>query len=182
MARRAISSTAVSLATIIALSLVAGGVAAAIAHDEPAPIVTAAVPRIVDGPLQWEADPYHVDGTLNHRRVEDIRDWGAALERNAAAAQARRTPSRGATTPRGGSHRGYATWYECTSMVENGGDYGRSTNRSHFGRYQFSRSTWVTFGGRAETWGYATPEEQDRVFANAVAQGAESHWRPYNGC
>lgn len=67
-------------------------------------------------------------------------------------------------------------------MVEHGGSYDRSSNPSHFGRYQFSRSTWKSFGGDPATWGHATPEEQDRVFANAMRQKAYSHWTPYDGC
>lgn len=109
----------------------------------------------------------------------------AAESAQRRAAVDRRRPSRSKRTAqpsRSGAHRGYATWHDCTAAVENGGDYGRSSNRSHFGRYQFSRATWRQFGGNPDTWGHASAEEQDRVFANAVAAGAERHWRPYNGC
>lgn len=79
-------------------------------------------------------------------------------------------------------HRGYATAVECIGAVENGGDYGRSSNPGHFGRYQFSRPTWAAYGGNPATWGSASPEEQDSVFANAVAADGLSNWLPYDGC
>lgn len=84
--------------------------------------------------------------------------------------------------PSGSAHRGYATARECISMVENGGDYGRSSNPSHFGRYQFDREAWVTFGGNPDTWGTASPEEQDAVFDEAMRQEAYSRWLPYDNC
>lgn len=83
---------------------------------------------------------------------------------------------------RTGAHRGYATARECISMVENGGQYDRSSNPNHFGRYQFDMNAWVDYGGDPEDWGTASPEEQDRVFDNAMAAGAYSRWLPYDGC
>lgn len=83
----------------------------------------------------------------------------------------------------GGGHRGYATAKECVSMVEHGGSYDRSSNPSHFGRYQFSRGTWAAYGGNPETWGSASPAEQDAVFETAWASpGGPSNWLPYDGC
>lgn len=70
----------------------------------------------------------------------------------------------------------------CIIRVENGGDYGRSSNPTHFGRYQFSRSTWAANGGNPDTWGTASPEEQDRVFRNTVNRNGYSDWLPYNPC
>jgi hypothetical protein len=81
-----------------------------------------------------------------------------------------------------GTHRGYATSEECVGAVENGGDYGRSSNPGHFGRYQFSRPAWATYGGNPDTWGSASPADQDTVFANAVAADGLSNWLPYDGC
>jgi hypothetical protein len=83
---------------------------------------------------------------------------------------------------RAGGHRGYATAEECIAMVEHGGAYDRSTNPTHFGRYQFSRSTWIAYGGDPATWGSASPAEQDAVFARAMAAGGQSNWLPYDGC
>jgi len=70
----------------------------------------------------------------------------------------------------------------CIRRVENGGSYSRGTNPTHFGMYQFSRSTWVANGGDPDTWGSASPEEQDRVFRNTVNRNGYSDWLPYNPC
>jgi hypothetical protein len=73
----------------------------------------------------------------------------------------------------------------CVANRENGGDYGRSSNPDHFGRYQFSRSAWVSFGGDPSDWGSASPDEQDRVFDNAWSQGPtvqEQQWLRWDGC
>lgn len=81
-----------------------------------------------------------------------------------------------------GRHRGYATTAECIAAVENGGDYGRSSNPGHFGRYQYDRQTWIAHGGNPDDWGTASPEEQDRVFTNGVATYGTGAWAPYDGC
>lgn len=70
----------------------------------------------------------------------------------------------------------------CISTCENGGDYGRSTNPTHFGKYQYDRQTWVAHGGDPDDWGTASPEEQERVFANGTAQYGYGAWTPYDGC
>lgn len=71
---------------------------------------------------------------------------------------------------------------ECIRQRENGGSYDRGTNPTHFGAYQFSRSTWAANGGDPDDWGSASPEEQDRVFANTVARNGYRDWTPYDGC
>lgn len=71
---------------------------------------------------------------------------------------------------------------DCIARVENNGDYGRSSNPTHFGRYQFDLGTWVEFGGRKEDWGHASAAEQDRVFNNAMNAGATNRWTPYDPC
>lgn len=82
-----------------------------------------------------------------------------------------------------GNHRGYATAKECVSMVEHSGSYDRSSNPGHTGRYQFSRPTWIAFGGNPDTWENASPEEQDAVFERAWnSPGGPSNWLPYDGC
>lgn len=106
-------------------------------------------------------------------------------ERKAAAK--RSTPRPTATTS-GGSHRGYATARECVSMVEHGGSYDASSNPTHKGRYQFSRSAWISFGGIPEhwdDWSLASPAEQDAVFNNAWSQGPAvqtQQWLRWDGC
>lgn len=115
------------------------------------------------------------DWTVLAARLQERRDWYAWAAAQPAPASPRRSVSHG-------SHRGYASAVECIGAVENGGDYGRSSNPSHFGRYQFSRPTWAAYGGDPSTWGYASPTEQDAVFANAIAAGGLSNWTPYDGC
>lgn len=67
--------------------------------------------------------------------------------------------------------------------MENGGDYGRSSNPGHFGKFQFSRPTWIAFGGSPETWGHASPAEQEEVFDRAWnSPGGPGNWLPYDGC
>ena len=84
-----------------------------------------------------------------------------------------------------GWHKGYATAEACVSWTENGGDYGRSRNPSHFGRYQFSTGSWAANGGNPADWGSASPAEQDAVFATAWAKGYAyqySQWLRWDGC
>lgn len=70
----------------------------------------------------------------------------------------------------------------CILARENGGSYGRSDNPSHFGAYQFDRSTWASNGGNPADWGSASADEQNQVFANTVAASGYSSWTPYDGC
>lgn len=175
--RHAPRTTAHIAATVL---LLAAATFVAVRHEQPDPRPDASA-RFVAASAVRAA----IDADIAH----DIRSWDRAVRAAEDAERARqanrRRAARSAPTAKQsgkGRHRGYGSWQECTAMVENGGDYGRSSNRSHFGRYQFSRSTWVLFGGDPGEWGHASPADQDRVFANAVAQGASGHWTPYNGC
>ncbi len=60
--------------------------------------------------------------------------------------------------------------------------YGRSTNPSHFGAYQFDKQTWAAAGGDPAHWGSASPAEQDAAFNNYVARYGYGAWAPYDGC
>lgn len=82
------------------------------------------------------------------------------------------------------SHRGYATAEACVAAVENGGDYGASTNPTHKGKYQFSRATWIAYGGTGEEWDSwdVTPARQEEIFRNAWDSGGQSNWLPYDHC
>lgn len=77
---------------------------------------------------------------------------------------------------------GFSSTAECIAARENGGDYGRSSNPSHFGKYQYDRQTWAAHGGNPDTWGSASPEEQEAVFARGTAQYGYGAWTPYDGC
>lgn len=71
----------------------------------------------------------------------------------------------------------------CIVQREHGGSYSRSSNPTHFGRYQFSRPSWARHGGNPATWGTASPAEQDRVFLRAVADDhGYREWQPWDGC
>jgi LysM repeat protein len=70
----------------------------------------------------------------------------------------------------------------CVVERESGGDSQVMNASGHYGLYQFSESTWVAYGGNAADFGHASVAEQNQVFANALAQGGESNWAPYDGC
>jgi hypothetical protein len=92
----------------------------------------------------------------------------------AAAAQLPAAASQG--TPPGGS------FGSCVRSRESGGNYQATNAGGYYGAYQFSASTWAAYGGSPADFGNASAAEQDRVFANAIAQGGQSNWAPYDGC
>jgi LysM repeat protein len=57
-----------------------------------------------------------------------------------------------------------------------------SPNGQYWGLFQFSKPTWVEYGGEASEWGNATAAVQERVFANAMAENGAYNWTPYDGC
>jgi Transglycosylase-like domain len=70
----------------------------------------------------------------------------------------------------------------CVRSRESGGNYQATNAGGYYGAYQFSASTWAAYGGNPADYGNAGAAEQDRVFANAMAQGGASNWAPYDGC
>ena len=70
----------------------------------------------------------------------------------------------------------------CVVAHESGGNPQVMNSSGHYGLYQFSESTWVAYGGSAADFGNASVAEQNQVFANALAQGGQSNWAPYDGC
>ena len=70
----------------------------------------------------------------------------------------------------------------CVRSRESGGNYQATNAGGYYGAYQFSASTWVAYGGNPADYGNASPAQQDQVFANAIAQGGQSNWAPYDGC
>jgi hypothetical protein len=70
----------------------------------------------------------------------------------------------------------------CVRARESGGNYQALNAGGYYGAYQFSASTWAAYGGNPADYGNASPAEQDQVFANALAQGGQSNWAPYDGC
>jgi LysM repeat protein len=81
----------------------------------------------------------------------------------------------------GGSAPG-GSFGACVRAAESGGNYQAVNPGGYYGAYQFSASTWAEYGGNPADYGHASPAEQDQVFANAIAQGGQSNWAPYDGC
>jgi LysM repeat protein len=70
----------------------------------------------------------------------------------------------------------------CVVARESGGNPEVMNSTGHYGLYQFSASTWAAYGGNPGDFGNASVAEQNQVFANALAQGGQSNWAPYDGC
>jgi LysM repeat protein len=70
----------------------------------------------------------------------------------------------------------------CVVERESGGNPDVWNASGHWGLYQFSESTWIEYGGSAASFGNASVGEQEAVFMNALAQGGEFNWAPYDGC
>ena len=76
----------------------------------------------------------------------------------------------------------YSGFQQCVISRESGGNSQVMNSTGHYGLYQFSASTWAAYGGEPADFGHASVEEQNRVFGNAMAQGGEGNWSPYDGC
>lgn len=77
---------------------------------------------------------------------------------------------------------GRSGFEQCVISRESGGNSQVMNSSGHYGLYQFSESTWEAYGGSSGSFGHASASEQRRVFLNAVAQGGQSNWSPYDGC
>jgi LysM repeat protein len=100
-----------------------------------------------------------------------------------AAAPAAASTSSSARSTASGSYSGASGSYQaCVIARESGGNSQVMNSSGHYGLYQFSESTWVAYGGSAGDFGHASAAEQHRVFSNAMAQGGQSNWSPYDGC
>jgi LysM repeat protein len=82
----------------------------------------------------------------------------------------------------GGSYSGGGGFQSCVIARESGGNSQVMNSSGHYGLYQFSASTWAAYGGSAADFGHASVAEQNQVFNNAIAQGGQSNWSPYDGC
>jgi transglycosylase-like protein len=80
------------------------------------------------------------------------------------------------------SYHGSGSYEQCVIARESGGNSQVMNSSGHYGLYQFSASTWQAYGGSAGDFGHASVGEQRRVFDNAMAQGGQSNWSPYDGC
>jgi len=99
------------------------------------------------------------------------------------AAPAGASTSAPARVAASGSYSGASGSYQaCVIARESGGNSQVMNSSGHYGLYQFSASTWQAYGGSAASFGNASVAEQNRVFNNAMAQGGQSNWSPYDGC
>lgn len=86
-------------------------------------------------------------------------------------------PSQAASTYTGGG-----SFQSCVIARESGGNSQVMNSSGHYGLYQFSSGTWAAYGGNPGSFGNASVAEQNQVFNNAIAQGGQSNWSPYDGC
>lgn len=70
----------------------------------------------------------------------------------------------------------------CVVMRESGGNAQVMNSSGHYGLYQFSAGTWAAYGGDPALFGHASVAYQERIFLNALAQGGQNNWAPYDGC
>jgi len=100
-----------------------------------------------------------------------------------AAAASGSAPAQASSSVSSGYSGGASSSFEaCVIARESGGNAQVMNSSGHYGLYQFSQSTWVAYGGSAADFGHASAAEQHQVFSNAVAQGGQSNWSPYDGC
>jgi LysM repeat protein len=108
----------------------------------------------------------------------------AASAESAVVAEAPATTAQSAApaaTSWSGAYPGGA-FGACVVARESGGNPQVMNATGHYGLYQFSASTWAAYGGNPGSFGNASVAEQNQVFANALAQGGQSNWSPYDGC
>lgn len=106
-----------------------------------------------------------------------VTETTAATPTYAATASTSTSGSYGSVSP--GNYSGYQA---CVISRESSGDSQIMNSSGHYGLYQFSESTWEAYGGAASTFGHASVAQQNQVFNNAMAQGGQSNWSPYDGC
>jgi LysM repeat protein len=102
---------------------------------------------------------------------------------DAAAAQQAAAPVQAAASSASysGAYPG-GSFGACVASRESGGNPQVMNSTGHYGLYQFSASTWAAYGGNPASFGNASVAQQNQVFANALAQGGQSNWSPYDGC
>ena len=114
----------------------------------------------------------------------DMPCWKLHRSEAPAPAPATAAPTQAASTSTAtwsGAYPGGA-FGACVVARESGGNSQVMNSTGHYGLYQFSASTWAAYGGNPGDFGHASVAEQNQVFANALAQGGQSNWSPYDGC
>jgi LysM repeat protein len=110
---------------------------------------------------------------------------GSQVAAPAQAAPVQAVVSVGVTVSAGSTYAGSVpggAFGQCVVSRESGGNAQVMNSSGHYGLYQFSASTWAAYGGNPADFGHASVAEQNQVFANALAQGGQSNWSPYDGC
>lgn len=69
----------------------------------------------------------------------------------------------------------------CIAQRESGDSYYPNPPGNNGQRWQFLAGTWRSNGGQ-DDHGFATPAEQDHVFADTVAAQGYAPWRSFDGC
>jgi LysM repeat protein len=138
--------------------------------------------------LKW-ADTIHAGEVLHvpakPRRVPAVPKQLQPAAQASAGAAGDSTPAAAASSDTGTSSDGTypgGAFGACVVAAESGGNPQIMNASGHYGLYQFSYSTWVAYGGNPAEFGDATVAEQNQVFANALAEGGEDNWAPYDGC
>jgi LysM repeat protein len=110
-------------------------------------------------------------------------DNDAAVAQQAAPVQRAAAPvqAAAASASSSGAYPG-GSFGACVVSRESGGNSQVMNSTGHYGLYQFSASTWAAYGGNPASFGNASVAQQNQVFANALAQGGQSNWAPYDGC
>jgi hypothetical protein len=122
-------------------------------------------------------------------RSADVLVAGQILTIPAASSQApstgsARSSSAAAQTTVAAASSGYpgGSFGDCVVSRESGGNSQIMNGSGHYGLYQFSASTWATYGGNPADFGHASTAEQNQVFATALVRGGQSNWSAYDGC
>ena len=132
--------------------------------------------RVVPIPVQAPSAVLPIAAQAGDNRLQPRNRLPPSHNRLQPSAPLAAAPSAPVSTAPGGS------FGACVRSRESGGNYQVMNSSGHYGAYQFSASTWAAYGGSPGSFGNASPAEQDQVFANAVAQGGQSNWAPYDGC
>jgi hypothetical protein len=107
---------------------------------------------------------------------------GNSTGSSAGGYQGRHRVTAAAASGGGSSVTPGSSFEACVISRESGGNAQVMNASQHWGLYQFSESTWEAYGGSAADFGRASASVQRRVFLNAIAQGGQSNWSPYDGC
>jgi hypothetical protein len=135
--------------------------------------------RIPSEPAHIPAAPKQL-GPVTHYAPRHARPATTDEAQTQSAPAATSAPAT-STASWSGSYPGGA-FGACVVARESGGNPSVMNSSGHYGLYQFSASTWAAYGGNPADFGNASVAEQNQVFANALAQGGESNWAPYDGC